>query len=138
MVDLSDHDLTLAIFSMPSKDNKPIFKVIHDFKNFLAEDFLEDLITSDLEGIFQILDVNEKVAFFNYTLASLFNKHAPQKKIKITKKHCPWLTDNLRFLMKLRDSAHSKWKKTKSTAHYDSYKQLRNYTMLACKHENLE
>lgn len=47
-----------------------------------------------------------------------FAKHAPLKNVRITKPKAPWLTDNLKLFMTLRDKSLAKYK--------TKYKDLRN------------
>nr|CAI5821678.1 unnamed protein product [Callosobruchus analis] len=61
--------------------------------------------------------------------------HAPIRTIKITKPYSPWMTDNIRFLIFLRNKAKSKWRRTKKIGQYNYYKMLRNYTTTACRNE---
>lgn len=39
--------------------------------------------------------INDKVDLLSNNILQLFNYHAPMKAIKITKKHNPWITDNI-------------------------------------------
>lgn len=58
------------------------------------------------------------------TLLSTFNAHAPKVKRLVRKPKAPWFTVNLRFMIKLRDKAFNRYKRSKIKAHY--YKSLRN------------
>ncbi|KAJ8971387.1 hypothetical protein NQ317_005086 [Molorchus minor] len=46
---------------------------------------------------------------------------------RISKLPAPWLTDNLKLMMKIRDKAYSKYKKNKTDSSWNYYKMLRNY-----------
>ena len=46
-----------------------------------------------------------KLEYFNNLLLTLFDKHAAVHTIKLKKKHNPWITENIKLLMKLRDRA---------------------------------
>jgi hypothetical protein len=69
-----------------------------------------------------------KYNFLNAKIIELFNKHAPKRTIRITKKYAPWLTDNIKLMMSLRDKARIKFNKSKLTNHWNQYKFLRNFT----------
>lgn len=132
---MSDHELVSCTLKITGRKVKPAYKTVRDFKNFNYEIFLQDLRLIPLEIIYDINNVNEKLKFLNESLISLFNIHAPYKTFRITKKYSPWITDNIRLLMSLRDKARMKWRRTKSETHHNYYKALRNYTTLACKNE---
>ena len=62
----------------------------------------------------------------------LFNKHAPIKRKRVTRKVCSWLTNELTSLMAQRDAAHRKFKKDRRTndantsVSFEYYRVLRN------------
>lgn len=134
---ISDHELTSFQLNIELKDEikQPIFKTIRDFKHFNNEQFSLDLKLAPLEIMYEMTTINDKLLFLNNTLLDIFNNHAPVKNIKITKNYAPWITDNVKLLMSLRDKAKLRWRRSKQGEHYDYYKQLRNYTTLACKNE---
>lgn len=131
----SDHDLTCCELNLSSIKNPEMLKTIRVFKNFNYENFYTDLRSIPFEMMFDMRDVSDKLNFLNENLLSLFNFHAPLRTIKITKKPSPWITDNIRLLISLRDKARSRWRRTKSEAHHNYYKALKNYTTLACRKE---
>ncbi|KAF2884258.1 hypothetical protein ILUMI_21910 [Ignelater luminosus] len=68
-------------------------------------------------------------------LTCLFHKHAPWCQVTFGKKPAPWLIDNIKLLMKLRDKAKSKYKDTRTEADWPYYKALRNFTTTAVRNE---
>lgn len=66
-------------------------------------------------------DVNDKVTLLNDTLTQTLNIHAPLARRKISKPKAPWLSDNLRLMMHLRDKALTRYKKSKHLPHWDYY-----------------
>ena len=61
---------------------------------------------------------------FNSVISSLLEVHAPLKRRKVTSHHAPWITAELKSLMKERDLA----KKTSENdaSYWSDYKKLRN------------
>ncbi|KAL3265722.1 hypothetical protein HHI36_009925 [Cryptolaemus montrouzieri] len=80
-------------------------------------------------------DIDDKVKYLNSSLLSVFDRLAPLTTVKKTKPGAPWLTCNIKVLMKLRDKAKSRFRPTKSAAHFEYYKILRNYTTSAVRNE---
>ena len=103
--------------------------------NFLQ--FQTDLEAMPWHIVYYIDNSDEKVKFLSECILLLFNTHAPVKTFKRNRnyKYCPWITDNIRLLQKLRDKALKKFKSTKNPDNYAYYKQLRNYTTLAVRIE---
>lgn len=79
--------------------------------------------------------VNQKLDFLMNNILSLFDKHAPLILINSSRKNLPWITDNIRLLQNLRDSARKKYIKSNKQEHFDYYKMLRNYTQFAIRSE---
>ena len=51
------------------------------------------------------------------------------------KQYTPWLTENIKLMIKMRDKAHRKYVKGKTPQNLDYYRQLKNYTNGAIKRE---
>lgn len=133
--EVADHDLVLLELSPNTNLKEPVFKTIRDFKNINNDAFLGDLLNMPFENIYYAESIDRKVQLLTSYLATLFDLHAPFKTIKITKPPAPWLTDNVKSLMKLRDRAALKYKKSRLTAHLNYYKELRNFTKSAIDRE---
>lgn len=129
----SDHDgvFTTLSFSKP----KPIFRYCRIFKNVDLDSLCLELKSKNLDTIFYIKNIEEKLKFLNGAILSVFNAFAPIRLVKFTKPPAPWLTHNIRLLMTLRDNAKKKHKQTKLPAHWEYYKTLRNYTTQAIRNE---
>ena len=80
-------------------------------------------------------NVEDMIEFWNYSLIYLFNIHAPFKTVRISKPPAPWLTDNLKMMIKLKNKAYSKYKKVRSEATWNYYKDVRNTVNMAVKSE---
>ncbi|KAF2884119.1 hypothetical protein ILUMI_22053 [Ignelater luminosus] len=72
--------------------------------------------TLSLEDIFYENDIEQKILILVGRLKTLFDKHAPWQQLTITRKPTPWLTDNVKLLITLRDKAKDRFKRTKSAA----------------------
>jgi hypothetical protein len=71
----------------------------------------------------------------NKFIIEIFDKHAPLTTSMITKRPAPWLTDNLKVMMKIRNKAFSKYKRSKSLIDYQHYQKLRNIVTSAVRAE---
>jgi len=98
--------------------------------------FNVDLYNAPFWNILHENNINAKIECFNNLILGLFNKHAPAKTFKQKKtKNDPWITPTIKLMMRLRDKALQKFRKTKSLSHWDYYKSLRNLTNYSLKRE---
>nr|CAH7750229.1 unnamed protein product [Callosobruchus chinensis] len=132
---LSDHDLTSIELNITHSQSPAKYKKIRSFKNFDLDCFYAELCSMNMDVIYNLPNINDKIEVLNSNILKVLNKHAPIRTIKITKPYSPWMTDNIKFLIFLRNKAKSRWRRTKNISHYDYYKMLRNYTTTACRNE---
>lgn len=130
-----DHYLVSCTLTFVSDAPRIIYRNIRDFRYFDRDKLLRDLIVAPFHKMFRIHDIDEKVGFFNNLLTELFAVHAPLRRVRITKLYAPWMTNNLRLLMRSRDKAQQRWKRTKNDADFNYYKSLRNQVTLLCRQE---
>lgn len=131
----SDHELIYCTVLIERNTSPFKFKTYRDFKNFNYNRFQEDLESIPLYEIFDIEDINLKLLHFNNLILNLFDLHAPVKTVRITKPKAPWLTDNIQLMIDLRDKALARFKKSRNPAHFNYYKELRNFTTNAIRNE---
>lgn len=132
---ISDHQLVFCSLNITLQKPKPKEVTYRDFKNLSREHFLVDLNSIYWDNIFYINNIDDKVAYLTNNILSLFDNHAPYITSRITKSYAPWLTGNVKFLMKERNKALSKFKKTRHPLDWEYYRQLRNFTVNAIKNE---
>jgi len=126
---ITDHHLVYSIFDLPKARNSAEFVTLRDYKNLNFELFTHDFNQINWNNLYNAVDVDEKTSIFNNNLLLLLNKHAPLIKRKIYRKpFTPWITPNIKLLMKQRDKAYKKYHKNKNPASLQYYRELRNYT----------
>lgn len=131
-----DHHLVTCAFSCSKNTKKSIiYKTIRDFRVFDGGLFLEDLRRMPFNIIFTLSDVDLKLSFLNQCIIDLFDVHAPLRVVRISKNRSPWLTDVVRSFMSLRDGAHRRWKRSRSSRDFEYYKSLRNTVTNMCRSE---
>lgn len=134
---ISDHRAVFCDLDIALPRSKPKFVTYRNFKNFSYDNFLVDLNHIQWNNIFYLGNIEEKIAVFNQYILELFDKHAPFVTSRVTKPYAPWLTHNVKELMKLRNKAKSKYKITKNINDWNSYKSLRNSTVSAIRREKI-
>nr|CAH7760131.1 unnamed protein product [Callosobruchus chinensis] len=129
----SDHDMIFSILSLPKP--QPVLKHIRNYKSIDVESFRSDLANKKVNEVIYIRDIDKKIDYLNSAILSVLDVHAPYKLMRFTKKPAPWLTDNLRLIMNLRDTAKKKFIQTQTVESWNEYKKARNFATQAVKNE---
>lgn len=135
MENISDHSLVSCALKLKKEKQSPIFRAYRDFHNFNYELFLKDLNVINWAFIYALESVDDMIEFWNSSITMLFDLHAPYKTVRITKSPAPWLTENLRLMIKIKNKAFAKYKKFKTTETWNEYKNLRNLVNFSVKME---
>ena len=103
----SDHDI--ISYTRYSKEPPSPSRTIRkrSYKTFKTEEFITDLKTVDWSEVYVSNDLEEAVDLFTRKFCYVLNCHAPWIIFQDRKYFSPWLTDEVKELMKQRD----KWKK---------------------------
>ena len=101
-------------------------------KNFDKDLFLSDLASVDWSAIvYNSDDVDSAVCQWSRTRSDIIEKHAPLGERRVTERFSPWITPELKQLLRARDKLKIKAVKAKSQLLMNAYKQMR------CKANNL-
>nr|CAI5827095.1 unnamed protein product [Callosobruchus analis] len=87
------------------------------------------------DDILYLNNIDEKLTLLNRLIVQLFDKHAPVRTARITKPYAPWITCNVKRMMRERDIALQKYKQTKSVADYSNYAMIRNLVLSTVRKE---
>lgn len=114
---ISDHKLIYCSYSL----KKPKFtaQIIkrRDFRNFAKDKFISDMSNANWQSVQNALNHNIDDATTNLEniFSNIINMNAPFREIKVTKPViASWLTDEITFLMDLRDKYKAKWNQIKT------------------------
>ena len=125
---ISDHSLIYLVrrckkLSGPSK-------VINyrNFKNYISKNFKADLHTASWDEIDTSLTVGEAWDAFSTTLGNVIDQHVPLDTKRVRTSTLPWLTSEIRALMRSRDFHHKRAQKTQADREWRAYRDLRNKT----------
>lgn len=135
LCNITDHLLIYANFKLEkAKDITKTFQC-RDFSSFNMEDFAYDASRIDWTLIDTKDNIDTKLNLLNRFILSLFDLHAPIIDVKPKRYRPPYITYNIRMMIQLKDKAHKRYLKTKTTEHKAYYIDLRNYVNLAIKKE---
>lgn len=135
MEDISDHCMVNCSIKLIKPKQQILYRTYRDFSKFNYDLFLYDLQTIYWDYIYELDELDDIVDFFSDNVLCLFDIHAPQKTAKITKPPAPWLTDNLKLMMRLRSKALTRYKKLQTDEARSEYTNLRNLVNMSVKSE---
>lgn len=130
-LNISDHLLIKCKLKLQVFKREPFSLSYRNFRNFNKARFYNDLLSVPFYNIFYTLDINKKLKLFNTYLIELFNIHAPIQTARISKRKAPWLTQEIKNAMWLRNKALHKYKKNKTPENWHTYKSVRNQVTIA-------
>nr|CAI5856507.1 unnamed protein product [Callosobruchus analis] len=142
---VSDHLLTFCCLELPSICHSPKTVTYRDLKNMdlnLMNDICSNVNWSYIE---QLNDIDTKVLWLNNVINYVLDICAPYKTRLFNKrKSPPWITSNIKFMMKLRNRSFSAYKCLMKKNNVDPalltskwiyYKQLRNLVTFSIRME---
>ena len=98
------------------------------YKNYNPSLFSSDLVTKSdrLLSILSNTNVNTILETFKDVLHSTLDVHAPLKTFKIRNRPCPYVTNEIKELMKSRDLHLRRFQLTRDEGDWVVYKEYRN------------
>ena len=137
MYNMTDHRLTYCSFCLNITKPTPKTIIYRDFKNFNLDLFNADMESVDWCSLSDGIDINRKVESFNSLLLDIFNTHAPLKFVQLKHPYRPYITDTIKEIIKLKDNAYNKFKKSGSQEHKELYLDVKNYLSFAIRSEKI-
>ena len=121
---ISDHDLVYIKLPLKREKSPPIFIITRSFKNYSSSEFLKDVATSPWSVLEIFDDPDDKLFAFNVLFNDVLDKHAAVKTILIRGRPNPYVTEEIRALMRTRDEWKRAFKKTKDPLAWSAYKNF--------------
>ena len=124
---VSDHDAPYVCMNVRVTRFQPRHKFIRDERTFNETAFLEDFKRLPLSIIYGVDDPEEKLQLFNTMFTDCLERHAPLKRIKVTRPPAPWLKDdNIQDLQKERNILRHQAHKYKDNNSWCNFRETRN------------
>ena len=119
---ISDHDLPYVVLRIKKERRKLTYMTGRSFKGYAADRFYKDMseVPWSLLDIFD--DAEDKLYAFNFLFNDILDKHAPIKMMKIRGRPNPYVTEEIRELMRIRDNWKKIAKKSKNSYAWLQYK----------------
>lgn len=123
--ELGGHAVIMTDFKL-KRNLMPLRHIVYrPIKDINITTFNKDLESIPWQSIPTLESIDQMVATFNQYMLDLFDRHAPLKTFNTREKQLPWLTSNVRFMMKLRNGAHRRYMKSRLQVHKQQYKTLK-------------
>ena len=88
--------------------------------------YQNDLINLDWSDVINLDDANSAWSLFKNKLMSIMNAHAPPVEKSVKGRDCPWLSNEIRNKMKVRDRLLKQARKSRKEYDWNEYKNSRN------------
>ena len=109
----SDHFLVHVVINLRPPKQAPTYMVTRSFWNYKADQFANDIAHIPWDAMNLIHEsVENSLDAFNDLLLPCLDDHAPIKTMKIRHKPNPFITEDIRDLMKVRDRLHKRARRT--------------------------
>ena len=125
MSTISDHNLVHISLKLKKPRIKPCCVTTRSYTNYNVDNFLRDLSYTPFHIISLFDDFNDQVDVFNELFLEVLNQHAPVKRVKIRSKPNPFITPEIRQLMRTRDQWRKLSGKTNDPLHWNGYRFFR-------------
>lgn len=130
---LSAHDLIHVTYNFKI-DRLQIRNIYcRDFTNFVSEVFLGEFCELEWDRVVIADSVDDKVDIFTSLLIGCYDRYAPVKSVSFKSRPAPWLSSEIKELMRRRNKVRRVWRKYRSNANYDLFKALRNEVQAAIR-----
>lgn len=123
---ISDHDMVCCLRRLNNIKFQGKSIECRNYAHYNHDSMNNDFLNVDWTPLYMLRDVNKAVEFFNTTVKSIFDKHAPFITKRVRGKPFNWITPEVRKIMIDRDRLLKKARKTKRTNDWNLYRSLRN------------
>ena len=123
---LSDHSLIFATRKHSAFNSRQNVRYTRNFKKFNTTDFLYDLSQIPWENVALHDDPNICYRVWRSFYLQVLDRQTPLRRMRVRGNSLPWVTPNIKELMRMRDFHTRKAVKCKSHLHLAKYKETRN------------
>ena len=133
--EISDHDAVFACLNTRVARFEPRYKVIRDMRNFNLSTYVADASTLPFNLVYATDCTDDSLSTLNHLLFECIERHAPLKRIKVTRPQAPWMKDLQ--INDLQQSCHEKRTtahRTQSDSDWNEFRDARNALKRKIKH----
>ena len=106
---------------------EPRYKFIRDERRLNIENYITDFHSLPLSIVYALDDASDQINVLNNLITECIDRHAPLRKVKITRPPSPWMKDlNISMLQRARNKARVNYKNEPSHRHHEELKTIGN------------
>ena len=124
---ISDHYLVYASLDLKVPKQSKISITTRTFKNYVAEEFAEDISRVPWDSLELLNSIDEKVEAFNDLFMACLDKHAPLKSFKVKNKPKPFIANEIKQSIR---NLHKKAKFLRTPEAWCAFKSYRHQVKL--------
>ena len=133
----SDHSLIHGTFAGPSDEKNESVRMIRSFNKCNVDAIVADLQRAPWQVMETFESIDDKWDYWKSLFFSIIDAHIPLKKARVRKKSLPWITRDIRALMRARNYHCCKAKKTGKEDDWQQYKKLKRLVTVSLRREKL-
>ena len=122
---ISDHNLVEVTLKISRPKVKAKYVTTRSHSGYAPDSFCEDLSLVPWHMVYFFDDIDSQVETFNSLFLDVLDQHAPIKRIKIKSRSHPFVTPEIKQLMKTRDRWHRKAIQTNDKLCWNGYRFFR-------------
>ena len=122
---ISDHNLVEVTLKISRPKVKAKYVTTRSYSEYAPDSFCEDLSLVPWHLVYFFDDTDSQVETFNSLFLDVLDQHAPIKRIKIKSRSHPFVTPEIKQLMKTRDRWHRKAIQTNDKLCWNGYRFFR-------------
>ena len=123
---------------LKSPTQAPTYVVTRSFRNYKADQFATDIAHIPWDTVNLRESVDDRLDAFNDLFLACLENHAPVRTVKIRYKPNPFITEDIRDLMKERDCLHQRARKTGTKEDWKVFRELRNRVKVSLREAERE
>ena len=123
---LSDHNLIFGVLSDQVVSQRQSLRMIRCLCSCDWDKLLEDLGTAPWHVMDTLEDMDGRWEYWKQLFDEIVNLHIPTKKARVRRKTLPWITQDIRALMRTRSYFLTKAKKSRKAEDWEKFRRLRN------------
>lgn len=126
---LSDHSLIVGRLDEKAEMKRQIMQMVRCIRECSVEKLVADLSSAPWQVMDSLDDMDSKWHYWKKLFSEIVDTHIPLKKARVRRKSLPWITREIRVLMRARNYLCTKAKKNRKAEDWEQYKKLRNQVM---------
>ena len=137
-VALSDHGLIYGIVPDSVKKLQQGFQFVRCWNKCDVEAILSDLDEAPWSVMESFDDIDDRWGYWKSLFLKIFDSHIPLRKVHMRAQTLPWISNDVRWLMRVRNNSCARAKKSKKADDWMRYRSLRNKVAWELKKAKLQ